>query len=408
MKTTEKYTRDGITIRKRYNNPGAVFYTRMSVQGKTKMISLCETAEKSFEKARQARRERGAEGTWQAFKVATAPRGKPACATLREVVALYDQFPGDIKPSTKVQNTHALSAMVCEVRNVQPGTLNAWSSMRLDELTGDFVRQWKRLVDHRVAGQADERKAQLYRSASSRLLQARSLFACSRRNDLPEWYRENGIVLPASVAEFCAVPGFKTVRKTNYHEPHTLIIVTTLAALDQPDGAEGTPDRNVKIACWLAIGFGLRASEIARARVGDFTVRADGVYFNPIWFAKNGDIPLICCQLDAWKRLAPHITGRPAADFVLRGSMTARTSDLPRRVSAWFKRMGWETSHHLHELRAWAGCKIAEGNSRTDQNWEAARRFLRHAQIATTQTFYGHHFRAKIETVSLPDFAKFP
>lgn len=411
MPPTAKFTRDGITIFRRYDSPGAVFYTRMRFDGKIKTLSLAETAKDSFEIAIAARRAR-VTGKFDLFKATLQKRPSGPQTTVADLLPLYRKFPGNIKAHTKECNINALRSLVADAQGLQRGTLNyhAWSSIRLDQLTADFAEKWKDTIRARANAEPDEqRRDQILRSANSVLAAARSLFARSRRNDLPAYYkRADDIELPACIDRFRTTPGFGGVSKTEYHAPDDAIVARTLTALDAlvPAPTEPQPvqdELNLYLACWLAIGFGLRASEISRALCGNFQLVTGDVFFRPLWRAKNNKVPEIGIQLDAWTRLSPHILNRPANEYVLKGSDTERTSDVFKRISVWMKSLGWQTTHHIHELRAWAGCQIVAGRSGSDQNWEAARRFLRHSHVSTTQNYYGHHFRAKIEKVPLPN-----
>jgi len=139
---------------------------------------------------------------------------------------------------------------------------------------------------------------------------------------------------------------------------------------------------------------------MAQARLEDFQAVAGDVAFRPPWFGKNKKRTLeVLVQLDAWQHLGPIIEALPAKAFVLHGHETERTSDVFRRISGWMKSLGWETTHHIHELRAWAGSYIADHAA--GDGIRSAQIFLRHASYATTEKFYGHHRKQQLAKVKL-------
>ena len=160
-------------------------------------------------------------------------------------------------------------------------------------------------------------------------------------------------------------------------------------------------------AIWLAIGFGLRKSEIAAAR-RDWFHQVDGVmYCRGDALAKNHKYPEIRAQLGAWPKLEPVLRDHAPDAPILTGTATERNEDTFRRISEWMRTLGWETQHHIHEFRAWAGCQIAMaagGRGLLD-----AMVFMRHASYATTEKYYGHHMKIKLGEVqlSLPTIAPF-
>lgn len=408
MKT--KHTRHGLTIFKRYaDQAGALWYTRMRVLGKIKTLSLAETAEKSFEIAVNARRAKR-EGKFDVWREATSTRHTaPVGHSMSDLAPHYRAYPGRILSTTKEANLNALHRLVAHVHDWPAGSLQdqAWQSVRLDAYTADLCRKWKRKVEFAAAeAESEDRRQQLLRSANSTLAAARSVFACSRRNDLPAYYRECGIELPPCIAEFRAVPGFSSAAKTEYNPPPAAVILETLRVLDRMALSLDEQEQNVAIACWCAIGFGLRASAIQRTLVGDFVRELDGdIFYRPLAFRAGKRAKQIGVQNDAWERLARHVDGRAANEYLLHGSATERTSETCRRISALFKSLGWQTQHHIHELRAWAGCQVIKGADGKQRNWEAGRLFLNHKFLSTTQKFYGHHLDPILEKVPLPNLA---
>lgn len=115
--------------------------------------------------------------------------------------------------------------------------------------------------------------------------------------------------------------------------------------------------------------------------------------------AKNGRNPEIRWQLGAWEKLAPFLDPLAPDAYVLDGTLTERQDLTFRRISEWMRILGWETQHHIHEFRAWAGCQIAMapgGRGLLD-----AMVFMRHASFQTTEKYYGHHLKLKLSEVKL-------
>ena len=395
----ETYTRNGLTIALRSTKPGAKYTTRIRFQGQVHNLTLCETVEESFKAAVLARREIHA-GRWQAFRTATGLRSPEKFATLAEVETAYMAFPGGdkgIKLVTKERNWQAMERLL---RAAAP------TATSTSELTGKLIADWKWQKRELSAKQTDsESQTRVLRSAQSELLQARSVFS----PEALSYYRERSkLNLPESIKAFCSEPGFNHVSKDEYHAPTDTIIADTFAVIDKlvqdaqggrlPAAEVPTKNRNVYVAFWLAIGFGLRASEMTKAQAKDFETVAGDVFFRPEWRPKNKRACEIGVQLDAWSRLAPFLDGLDKEAFALGGTMTERTTDVFRRVSALFQSIGWETTHHIHEMRAWAGCQIAMNHP---QGLLAAQAFLRHGSYDTTQQYYGHHIKVRLTKVAL-------
>lgn len=396
VQTTGKvsYTRHGITIVRRSERPGAKFTTRIRFQGQVHQLTLCDTAEESFKAALLARREIHA-GRWAAYKEQTALRAPEKFASFPELRAAYLAFPGGDKGillKTKERNLQALTRFLSAVGLNESSPLTA--------LTAAVVGTWKWTKRELSAAQTDsESQTRVLRSAQSELLQARSVFS----PEALSYYRERAkLHLPESLTKFVQEPGFNNLGKDEYHAPDDNIIAATFAAVDQlvaGVAADQVPAdaRNVYVSFWLAVGFGLRASEITKAQLKDFQKVDGDVFFRPEWRPKNKKTCEIGVQLDAWTRLDPFLQGEPAAP-VLVGTLTERSTDCFRRISGLFQSLGWKTTHHIHEMRAWAGCQIAMHHP---QGLLAAQSFLRHGSYNTTQQYYGHHIKVRLDKVAL-------
>lgn len=392
---TTNLTRNGITIRRRGDKPDSKYICRIKFRGKVHELTLLETAKESFEVALRARREIHA-GRWNTLREQTALR-QVSQTTLQDIFTAYRAFAGPDRPAatTREQNMHALTAILRDTL----GDSADLTTLNLSQVNHELLWRWKE--QKRVAASAvqgdDERTRQILRSANSRIRQARSVFA--RAEDLRTHYRMHQVVLPAAIEGFLKEPLFSDCTKDEYHAPGDTIIARTFAALETLGQSQSPDDRNMHLACWLALGFGLRAGDISQARASWFQAIDGAIYLRGDVLSKNKKFAEIRCQLGAWDRLGPHITSLAPDAYILAGTMTERASTVYRRISELFRTLGWQTTHHIHELRAWAGCQIAMapgGRGLLD-----AQVFMRHAHYSTTEKFYGHHMKIRLAEVKL-------
>lgn len=278
-----------------------------------------------------------------------------------------------------------------------------WEGFPVSSLTPRLVYDYRAAIAEMATKEKadDARRRQLEASANSTLTQARALF--SRR--ALEYYREvAGLTLP-DLQPFLRAPGFPEVQKTDYRMPSDAVVAATFQHL--PELA--TTDRDVFVAIWLALGFGLRKSEIGAVRAGWFRQTPTGVELElrstviPKTIqekssTKNGTVcPVIPETNGAWSHLEPLLRDLGPEDYVLRcGAASARTATVFRRLGAWLTAQGWETEKKCHELRAYAGCQVAMRDG-----IEAASKWLRHSSIVVTQQNYGRYLRPKISRAEL-------
>lgn len=333
------------------------------------------------------------------FDVANALRLRKAAIKLRldELVSAYlhaPPAPGRANDKTRRANVHTLKTIVRRVHGKDFDVDGASVSI----LDGDLIWNFKQKVQIEAAEEDEERRLQLYRSANSLLRQARSLFT----SDLLEYYdRSEHMPLP-DLTKFREAECFSGAGKFEYHAPGDAIISKTFADLERlrtGDVAANRPiDLNAYKACWLAIGFGLRASEIREARRRWFMPIEGAIWCCGDVLAKNRRFPRVRVQLGAWDQLGPLIEHLRPDEYLIAGSATERSGDVFRRISAWMRNLGWQTQHHVHEFRAWAGCQIAENAPRGIID---AQTFMRHASYMTTETYYGHHMKRRLDEVKM-------
>lgn len=284
-----------------------------------------------------------------------------------------------------------------------------WEKQPVSTWTASLVFRFKEAIG--AAAQAEEddsdlRAQQMRRSANSTLRQAKGMFSAAARE---HYQLVAGITLPATVSEFLRAPGFPDTTKADYNLPADDIVRRTFAALEAT--RESHPNRY--IAVWLALGFGLRKSEIAAVRAGWFKRLGSGIKLEletvvrpggtrEKGATKNGErAPVIDCSNGAWEKLEPLIGRLQETDYVLQTpTATDRVEGVFRGISAWMQELGWDTQKQVHEFRAFGGCQVA-----TRDGIEAASRWLRHSSIMVTQKHYGRYLSAKVTdaAIALPE-----
>jgi integrase len=323
-------------------------------------------------------------------------------------VKLYEEQYDDggiVRPNAESRHANVLN-LQWFVRMVDPKA--NFETLPLNWYTGARMYDWKKAVRDAAIEEADgddERYTQLLRSANSRLRAARSVF--SSKGEMREFYHHNKIELPDSIAGFITVRPFAKVEKSDYHPASDALLTQTFAAIEAlvtapenlgPDGKPLPEKLNEYLSCWLAIGFAFRASEIGCTKVGWFQSIGGSVWAVLDKRTKNKSFPRIKCQLGAWAKIAPWLANRKADEYVLTGSPTERTETVFRRITALFKQLGWQTTHHLHELRAWSGCQVAIAFGLRE-----AQVHMRHANYQTTERHYGHYLtKAVQQEVAMP------
>jgi integrase len=321
-------------------------------------------------------------------------------ATLGELFTHYRQGARAIEASTVKLNIQALQKMARRVHLQDDAAAPDVDALPLSLLSAQLVRDWKKTVHDQVdaedaAGTA--REQQILRTANSLLRQARSLFT----PDLREHYHAAGLRLPDTLRDFCDAASFRNTGKTDYWPPSDTILQKTFTALDAlitpaPGLTETSADqRNMYLAIWLALGFGLRKAEIAAAKNDWFILRDNIIFCRGDVLGKNGNVPDVRVQLGAWDKIKPHLRGDAAA-HVLEGHHTERSEIVFRRIGEWMERLGWVTQKRIHEFRAFAGSKIAEADG-----LQAAQAFLRHSSYSTTEKYYMRYRRIRTTEVKL-------
>jgi integrase len=345
------------------------------------------TTKSQAEDAERAARKAIIAGRVADVKKLLVPASAPRVPVLQEYFDAYSLVPQSARraaPQVRICNVRRLCDVLDTLGQEAP-------AVPITALTARLVYDYKLAIERKANAEPEARRLQLYRSAISTLRQARSVFSV----DACEYYSQAAkLPVPAEIAAFRQAPTWRGCRKEEYTPPTDDIIAATFTALDDLERT----DPNVFKAAWLALGFGLRKGELELARNGWCVLLDGNPYVAGNELAKNHRFPRVRAQLGAWPRLQPHIEGQPPGAFILAGSVTERTDYVFRRLSSLMRSVGWKTQHHLHELRAWAGCQVA---LKSPKHLYDAQTFLRHANITTTENAYGHHLKRSLDEVAL-------
>ncbi len=278
------------------------------------------------------------------------------------------------------------------------------------QLNASTVYAYKQSVSATEPEADDTRRRQLEASANSIIRQAKGVFSSRAL----EHYRQVcHLEIPGTIAAFRTAPGFGDTTKHDYSIPSDAVLAATFKSL----APMVDHDRDLYVAVWLALGFGLRKSEIAAVRAGWFHISDSGVSLELMSTVIPGTTeeksttknmerrPTINCTNGAWTHLQPIVAALQPHDYLISAkTATGRCEEVFRRVSVWMGSLGWSTTKTMHEWRAYAGCQVAMRDG-----IEAASRWMRHSSIVLTQRFYGRYLRPRVTDapLSIPQPATF-
>lgn len=331
-------------------------------------------------------------GKWLEFRGLTSNRTAPTGSgtTLAEVVAAFRQLP---KPLPHYEQCARLFLARAGTR---PG--KDWQTTPLDLLTADLVAEFRAAVHAAAEAEEDEETAEsLQRTAQTYLRGFRAMFSPRRRE---EYRRRFKLTLPPSLDGFLTAPGPEAPSKL-YVIPDDAIIARTFHALQ----SLAETDPNAHTAIWLALGCGMRKSEIAACAVDWFITIAGARHVRLKMRTKNGtrdvDIKLTngaeTFLDDAIRRAAArHAQAPERPPYLLEGSDTERTEETFRRVSTWMAALGWSSQKRIHEFRAFGGSQVAMRDGLL-----AARDWCRHSSQATTEKHYGRYVKTHISVAPI-------
>ncbi len=229
------------------------------------------------------------------------------------------------------------------------------------------VRRWQDEWLARARGRETTVLARVIGSGRSMARQAAAVFA-------PRWcerYRDHGLRLDDGLAGVFRLVWPRAVVEYHPIDP---------AALHAAWEAQRQWPVEVRLAFALALGAGLRASELLRLRRGQLATDGERVVIRGV----RGKGGLVCDQpvLEPCGRLIKALWPAGEADAPVFGS-----ADVVRRLNGRLRGVGWASRHVCHELRALAICRAAE-------LWglEGARLFARHSNPSLTWQRYGRYF----------------
>jgi integrase len=292
--------------------------------------------------------------------------------SLEDIFCVYRGI-ASISPRTVKTNILALLKIFERVE----GRGRPSSSIQLCEVNRSLVTRYQDEAVRRYCARAPkddvsqrEARDRSLRSTRSAICQARSIFSKKASQNLVERYEEAGITLPASISEFveCKLRG--RLAKGEYNVPGDDVIQKAFSEVE----ALLETDPEAYKGFWLAIGAGLRRKEIKFCR-WDHIVERNGHWWVCGGIGKNGQVINVPMQTAAYKKLAPF---RKQDGWIV----NERSDRWAKRLSAWMRKLGWQTQKTLHELRAYIGSLIYRKDP------VAAMRFMRHKSISVTERNY--------------------
>jgi integrase len=376
MKATHTYKRGGI------------YYWRRMVKGKLHTQSL-DTGEKAAAIAKARALDLAlVKEEWDKIFAARLRGPGESDTTVGKVLELYEKNARSLELEDHTART-CRNCLRLVIRRGLPSSKP--DDVKVVALTGKLVRGYKAAMLEAFDDEDEQRQQQVKRSTNSILRQARAVFKPAAL----QLYKDNGLELP-DLREFKEEPDFPKCGKDDYRPPSDEILAKTFGAIERL--AHGGPiHRNMHRALCLAVGAGLRKSEIAEARWNWFTQVDGQPMLRSSYITKNGsnmDTPIV----GEWYRKlqATRPQQANADDLVLQGCATERRETTFRRISRMMRGLGWETEKCVHEFRAFVGCKVAEKHG-----IEAASLFLRHGAISTTQKYYGRYLKLRTVDVKI-------
>jgi len=299
-------------------------------------------------------------------------------ATGKQLIAAYEACAVDAGEKTRAGNVNAWKQIVREVLGADPETV------AVNKMDATVCRRWFELATAKIQEAPDQQKqASLRRSANSRFNQARCLYAPKALAA----YKDKGIACDA-MEKF--TEAFKTFRfkggktVTDYNPPSDEITQQTLADWEKIE------DRNLFLAIGHELAFGLRIGEIGQAKWSWWTTRQGYPVIDATADVKNQSGLIQVRALDPFftsmrERVEANKWKGEPDDFIITGTMTARTDAIYRAASEFLRRHGWETKKTNHALRAYSGSQIA-----MKYGIYEASTWLRHSTVKVTENNYSH------------------
>lgn len=317
-------------------------------------------------------------------------------ATIDDIAEAYKTCPVDAEAEARKQNILALRQLLRVAYDLEDRLLpRGWMGQKITglfgaltiaDLNGAVARRWFEQASKKSMAATDQgEKASIKRSANSRFVQAKSLFAPKAL----AVYRDLGVHHPG-MDEFVSTGEtfkFSKLPTTSFNPPADTIIKATLEAWDKLE------ERNLFLAIGFELAFGLRIGELGYAKWKWLSSREGYPVLDGQTDVKNGTGFIQVRALDPWfTTLQDRIQARGwntgAEDFILTGTMTDRTDGIFRTVSAWIRNLGWQTNKTNHELRKYAGSQVA-----MKYGIYEAQCWLRHSTVKVTESHYSGYVK---------------
>jgi integrase len=267
---------------------------------------------------------------------------------------------------------------------------------------GRVAREFKRLAAARAEEEDldDDGERRARGTANSTLNQAKSVFTAAAM----QLYKDRGLEVP-DVEPFRLEAPLRGAAKKNYCLPDDLLIERTFTELQRL--GLGTWSGRLTIApadqkemfraICLAVGAGLRKSEINRATWRWFVERGGRPWLRTGLITKNKDGIDMPILQEWWARLKAL---RPEGSTEDSTVLVDPKQQVYVNIGQWMAELGWQTQKKLHEFRAYVGCQVAEKHG-----IETASLFLRHGDIRTTQRYYGRYLKLRVIDVQVGEVA---
>lgn len=260
------------------------------------------------------------------------------------------------------------------------------SEISVSEVNRDMAtRFYNKFRDQYLAEATTEqdRKAAIVKCATSGrtyINKAACIFIPVR---IDQYRKDFNLTVPDDVSEF-RKQGFQLFKvpkgyTTEYNRPNDAVIQATFNSVR---GLAET-DRNVFLAFFLAVGAGLRRSEIIAAKWEWFKVSNDCVMLDSDYIDKRNRRLVVQFLTEIWDIIKPMAkTSGP----VIEGVYSERRRYTFDRLSVLFRELGWETEKKIHEMRKWILSKLIE-----KYGLSATAHFSRHCSLTVLANSYAKY-----------------
>jgi integrase len=324
------------------------YYVKISVPGEGR-VQRCLDSWDLAEAKKRARaltkqlRTASAGGRFEDAAAATKSRSSP-CSSLAKVASVYARV-ARVKARTVQSNVHCMESLL-RYAGVERGL-----EAPVNVLDKELVRKFQDAI---VAGKEGAARNTAITNANSILRQARSLFSRALVED--GVYAAEGVTLPK-------LDSFRAARL--FPEPsHRYVPITQEAAAKLWAAAPAlkAAQPQVYLAFLFSACLGLRRSEGAGLRWSD-VLEVGGKRVVRLEVTKNGEPRNVPVEDELWEEIlaaSKVVPATPSNAFILQGAFTVRWRETYDGLTAWLETMGWDRRKKAHELRKWAGARLAD------------------------------------------------